>query len=93
VYINFKSIVNPELCVEAMAKPVTWLIQQRRHKSCREKLEEATFDILHEMHDENTTLTDLKKKYSRALEIIKCLHCELSITQREYEILHEAILS
>jgi len=66
-------------------------MQQRRHKSCREKLEEATFDILHEMHDENTTLSELKKKFSRALEIIKCLHCELSITQREYEILHEAI--
>jgi len=54
-------------------------MQQRSHKSCREKLEEATFDILHKMHDENTTLSELKKKFSRTLEIIKFL--ELSITQ------------
>jgi len=36
-------------------------MQQRHHKSCREKLEEATFDILYEMQDENTMLTYLKK--------------------------------
>jgi len=35
----------------------------------------------------------MKKKFNRALEIIKCLHCELSIIQREYEIIHEVILS
>jgi len=57
-------------------------MQQRSHKNCREKLEEATFDILKEMHDEKITFSELKKKFSRALEIIKCLHCELSITQQ-----------
>ena len=40
-----------------------------------ELYEEATFYILHEMHDENTTLTDLKKKFSIFTEVGKKYTC------------------
>ena len=52
------------------------------HKKChyKEKLEEDTFENLHDVQDESTTLLELKKKFSRTLEIIICLHFQSSRT-------------